>query len=72
MPLSKARDKARKRIERAKHVFQPNSNLMLVQPVRPNVTPVVRPTPSPNILDSAATKAYLQARDNRRDPIIFQ
>jgi len=32
MPLSKKRDKARKRIERALDIVQPNSNLNPVQP----------------------------------------
>jgi len=32
MPLSKKRDKARKKLERARAVVQPNSNLNSVQP----------------------------------------
>ena len=35
MPLSKKRDKARKRIERALGAVQPDSNLNLVQPTTP-------------------------------------
>jgi len=37
MPLSKKRDKARKRLERALEVVQPNSNPNNVQPVRPDL-----------------------------------
>jgi len=37
MPLSKKRDRARKRIERASGAVQPVSNLMAVQPIQPDL-----------------------------------
>lgn len=66
MPLSRARNRERMRVLRSS--VQPNvqpttpvqPKSRLTEPVQPNVRPNIQP--SPNIMDAAATRAYLQER----------
>ena len=62
MPLSKKRDKARKRIERALGAIQPNSNLNPVQLVQPKQEKIVK---LQGVIDALQSKSSLLKEEAR-------